>query len=850
MSGQFRVPVCVAFSASNACTATATSIAAIDPLAKAYMTDIFSKYPTPNATSATDPFGVNSTLRGIFNFREEIYKIDHRFSDKFTINGKILRDSIPTREPGGLFTNIALDNVGSTTTNSPGKNYTFRATYAPSPTLLIEPGYTYSYGAILSDPDGLMNASAATDILAAAKLPFATTLGRVPSLSLTGGTAPATFGPYRDFNQNHQLFTNVTKIWGSHSFKFGGTWYKYRKNENNGNGNQGNYAFNTNGIPGLKASTASPILCTGGAAGTGSSNCPFSFEQSWANFLLGRVGTFTQNFLDLTADIRANQFEYYAQDAWRMKKNLTISYGFRHSLFRQPTDALGLLGNFDPSTYDPKKAPCITATGANDVTKNNATGVFTSACNPNYDPLNGYVFAHPPTGVVGHQSPYGEKLGNEYNLAIAPRVGIAWDPWGDGKTSVRTGFGMFYDSATIYGNAENDIFLGSGFQNALSFSNVTTANVTGGAAVPANGIPQAITQAQSRIDPNYHPSYTQQWSLDIQRDLANGFMLDIGYYGNNGIRLPGFVDINQPTENSYLACTDASPCKGGPLGANVITFGATPTVTTANTNLLNALRPYVGYSGAPAVRGIYTSNYNGLQTQLQKKFSRSTMFNIAYTWSHSLTTYIADRSTGSIMPLQGHLRDNNYGPGIGDRRHVWTSNFVWDIPWLIAQKGFIGNILGGWEVSGIQTFQTGLPASAISSDQAIDPTGADCLGPSPCSFRANLVGDPNSGAPHTYDNGWFNGAAFTNPVAGQTTIPSSHPGDVRLPGFWRADMGLFKNIKFSERFGGQFRAEAYNVFNHTNPICCASFSTSSASYNLVRSTRDPRTMQLGLKLNF
>jgi hypothetical protein len=851
MNGQFRVPVCVAFSASNVCTATATSIAAIDPIAKAYMTDIFSKYPQPNSATALDPFGNNSTLRGLFNFREEIYKIDHRFSDKFTVSGKILRDSIPTREPGGLFTNIPIDNVGNTDTNSPGKNYTVRATISLSPTLLIEPGYTYSYGAILSDPAGLLNTSSATNVVAATtgKLPFSQTLGRVPSLSLTGGTSPATFGPYRDFNENHSVFANVTKIWGSHTFKFGGTYYKYRKNENAGRGNEGTYAFNTNGIPGATASTSAPITCTGGSAGTATSTCPFSFEQAWANFLLGRVGTYTQSLLDLTADIRANQFEYYAQDAWRVKPNLTVSYGFRHSLYRQPTDALGLLGNFDPAFYDPKKAPCITATGANDVTKNNATGVFTSACNPNYDPLNGYVFAHPPTGFSSHQSPYGDKVGPEYNLAIAPRIGVAWDPWGDGKTSVRSGFGLFYDSATIYGNAENDIFLGTGFQNAISFRNVTTASPTGGAPVPANGISQAITQAQSRIDPNYHPSYTEQWSLDVQRDLSNGFMLDIGYYGNGGVRLPGFIDINQPAENAYLACSNATPCKGGPNGANVITFGAVPSVDNSNTDLLNALRPYVGFSGIPAVRGAYSSNYHGLQTQLQKKFSHNTMINIAYTWSHTLTTYQADRSTGSIMPVQGHIRDNNYGPGIGDRRHVWTSNFVWDIPWMITQQGFLGHVLGGWELSGIQTFQTGLPAT-VASDQSIDPTGADCLGPSPCSFRANLVGNPNSGAPHTYDAGWFNAAAFTNPVTGQTTIPSARPGDVRLPGFWRADMGLFKNLKFGEHFGGQFRAEAFNVLNHTNPICCASFTTSSASYNLVRSTRDPRTLQLGLKLDF
>src|SRR5262249_280627 len=203
-------------------------------------------------------------------------------------------------------------------------------------------------------------------------------------------------------------------------------------------------------------------------------------------------------------------------DSWRVKPNLTVSYGLRHSFFRQPTDALGLLENFDPSRWDPAKAPCITSTGAPDVTKSPA-GVLTSACNPNFDPLNGYIFVHPPAGVNGHKSPYGDKVGKEFNLAIAPRLGIAWDPWGDGKTSVRAGFGLFFDSGLIYGNAENDIFTGIGFQNPLSFSNVTFANPTGGAPVPATGIPGAATALQSRIDPNYVSPYSQQWSLDIQR---------------------------------------------------------------------------------------------------------------------------------------------------------------------------------------------------------------------------------------------------------------------------------------------------------------------------------------------
>jgi hypothetical protein len=332
--------------------------------------------------------------------------------------------------------------------------------------------------------------------------------------------------------------------------------------------------------------------------------------------------------------------------------------------------------------------------------------------------------------------------------------------------------------------------------------------------------------------------------------MLHGWILDVGYYGNNGIHLPGFIDNNQPAPGAYLNCNATTPCKSG---ANNISFthninGVPMTVVdNSNTNLLNAIRPFVGWNGGNAFEEIYTSNYHAFQSQLQKQFTANTLFNISYTWSHCLTTYQADRSTGSIMPLQGDIRAN-YGPCIADRRHVVTGNFVWDVPYFRTQQGFAGHVLGGWELSGVQTFQTGLPAT-VASNQSIDPTGADCLGPSPCSFRANQVGNPNANEPQGFE-GWFNASAFASPVAGQTSAPSEGPGAVRLPGFWRTDLGVFKNLKFTERFAGQFRFESFNVFNHLNPICCASFTLGSASFDKIRSARDPRILQLGMKLNF
>jgi hypothetical protein len=861
--GIFPIPVCINRPALGEASCTGqfilpanTPIPAnlLSPAAQAYINGIYNNLALPNNQTVANPFGLTTSIANVADFRQEILKIDYTISPKWSSYYRYQQDSIPTIDGNALFSNgSGLPGVSTTQTNSPGKAHTFQTTYTFSPKLLFEGRYAYGYGAILSKNVGAL-ALANTTI--PVTLPFANERDRVPTLTGNGFTGLTSFGPYDNFSYKHNFNGTLTWISGDHTIKAGAVYSIYRKNENALAGsNEGNFSAFLTTRPTGQTFPQNFQLPGGGVLSNAITATVADNLQRWANFMIGNAQTFTQARFDYTADLRQKAVEAFAQDEYKLRKNLTLYYGVRYSYFPSPYDKNGRLSNFDPALYNPASAPQVTGAGNRIAgTGNYCNGMIVNSQNFTTGPAS---FNCTPT--VSANGKYVIDVGK---TDFAPRFGLAWDPFGDGKTAIRTGYGIYHEQVLV-GTFLQNIGTNPPYQETVTGTNTRLDN-------PATAIVAGATVQNLRaVQTNWHTPYMQHWSLDAQRQLTDSTSLTVGYYGSKGTHLIGLTELNDLPPGKALSSMCAP-------GNNFNTQTPSPTLvqcqpsgfafrnsadTTGNPNvvgttrfsdllILDQLRPYRGYRSIAMVQPRYNSNYHSLQVSATQIFSKTSLVSLAYTFSKNLTDSQNDRSAS---PQDTYDTKSEYARAALDRTHVLTVSYIYQLPFFRTQEGVVGKALGGWQLSGITYLQSGVPFTATTSN--LDYAGLALINANPAA-RPNLLCDPNQNAPRTAQQ-FFNASCFqVNPPvtgAGSTGLPNT-PGTagrgvINGPGTTRFDFTLSREVRFRENLSLQLRGEVFNIFNHTN-FRGLTTNVTSAGFGQVATVRDPRTMQLGAKIIF
>jgi hypothetical protein len=727
-------------------------------------------WPQPNV-------GANSfqeTRANDQNTRQEVLRMDWQANDRWRVMGRYTHDLSKTTEPGGLFFNALVPNVATTLTDVPGHVFVAQVTTTIRPTLLNEFSLQFSGNAIKSEyGEGVNNQRGQFNI----SVPELFTENRnalIPTI-LIDAPGPSLAGAPQLFDNNYKNYTlsnNLSWQRGNHSFK-GGLLLAYeQKNEASGSETQGRFQFGAGG-----GRTSFQNFLTGNRDGACGNSC-----------------TYTEPEREIFSEFRFNRYEFYAQDSWRPRQNLTLDYGLRYALHPPVTDKDDVLTNFLPGLYTAARAPQLNTAG--------------SVVVGSGDPLNGIV-------IAGQSSPHGRSIYQLDKNNLQPRVGAAWDLLSDGRMVMRGGYGIYYDQPLV------GTFLQNAFVNPPFVSNPQVLNAqlsNPGAGISPTAVPVANLIATS--DPFETPR-TQQWNVGLQRQIYARGVVDVTYVGTAGDNLIQPVQINQAQPQDVVA-----------LG------------------VLNAARPYVGYGNIQMRQTTAKSRYHGMLLSFRHDHGRAGLLNLSYTLSRTMTDATNDRDAADI-PQNPLDLDAEYALARTDRKHVFTANYVYELPFFRESGQLTRAVLGGWQVSGITYLWSGNPVAQLLTGN----TNGGRRG-----TRLNQVGDPMANLPADVPGGvyWFNPAAFEAPADG--TYGTSARAPFRLPGVHQWDLTLAKNWYPGKETRLQFRAEMINAFNHTqfttiNATCGNTAATLScvvpgSRFGQLTSTRNPREIQLGLRLTW
>ena len=531
---------------------------------------------------------------------------------------------------------------------------------------------------------------------------------------------------------------------------------------------------------------------------------PFPASDSFASFLLGQSVQFFQGGGDFNRGLRKWVAAGYAQDEFRLNSRLTLNFGLRYEVNTPYVDIRNRMNAWAPGVQ--------------------------STIYPNAP--EGLLFPGDPGVPAGIAAvDYRE---------VMPRVGIAWDPFGDNKTVVRAGYGIFYDGFTngVGGPLQASISALPWTQAyQLPGPGFDLANPYGGAATPFGSgnfvAPATVLTVQSGM----RPPYSQNWNLSIERALAKNYLLDVRYVGNKGTHLPRFIEAN--------------PSIYGP-GVNANNNNEIREYTTCNS------AGVCNYGSVGLLADDTSSTYHALEVAFSRQYAHGLSFLASYWYSKSLD-YISSLNVAGSAPTlvagENDLAQNpfdlaaEHGPSLFDATHRFVFSGTWALPSWRAAPRAAAFLTNGWQFNAISSLSTGTPFTVYdSADVSLQGSAPEISGF--YSSRPDLISNPNAGQPHTA-NEWVSRAPFLqlNPQTQAGQFGNEGRNVVRGPGIEDADVSLFKYFNIDETRRVQFRAECFNLLNHPNfglPVN----DLESPAFGQILQAGSPRLMQLAVKFLF